>query len=56
MRSAAAGLHQNYHPNSFVKCCYMFCSVYLMLKGVDIIFLSAHLMYLLVDFMYYLGV
>ena len=52
LRGAAAGLHQSYHPHSFVKCCYMFCSVKLMCKGVDIIFLSAHLMFLLL-FIYF---
>ena len=50
---AATGLHQSYHPHSFVKCCYMFCNIYLMFKGADIIFLSAHLMFLVVVFMYY---
>ena len=39
VRGGAVGLHQSYHPHSFVKCCYMFCSVYLMIKGVDIVFL-----------------
>ena len=53
MRGAMAGLHQSYLPQSFVKCCYVFCSVYLMFKGADIIFLSAHLMFLVVVFMYY---
>ena len=55
VHGAAAGLHQSYHPHSFVKCstCYMFCNVYLMFKGVDVIFLSAHLMFLVVVFMYY---
>ena len=54
VRGAVAGLHQTYyHPHSFVKCCYTFCNVYLMFKGVDIIFLSAHLMVLVVVFMYY---
>ena len=31
----------------------MFCNVYLMFKGVDIIFFSAHLMFLVVVFRYY---
>ena len=53
--SAATGLHQSYHSHSFVKCCYMFCSVYMMFKGADIISLSAHLMFLVVVFMYYWG-
>ena len=53
MHGVAVGLHQSYHPHSFVKCCYMFCNVYLMFKGVAIIFLSAHLMFLVVVFMYY---
>ena len=53
MDGATAGLHQSYHPCSFVKCCYMFCNVYLMIKGADIIFLSARLMFLVVVFMYY---
>ena len=53
MHGAAAGLHQSCHPHSFVKCCHMFCNVYLMIKGADIIFLSAHLMFLVVVFMYY---
>ena len=35
MRGAAAGLHQSYHPQSFVKCCYMFYNVYMMFKDVD---------------------
>ena len=55
VRGAAAGLHQSYHPHSFVKCCYMFCNVYLMSKGVDTIFLSAFLMFLVVNFMCYWG-
>ena len=45
MRGATAGLHQSYLPQSFVKCCYVFCSVYLMFKGADIIFLSAHVLF-----------
>ena len=55
VHGAAAGLHQSYHPHSFVKCCYMFCNIYLMFKGVDITFLNAHLMFLVVVFMYYWG-
>ena len=53
MRGVTTGLHQSYHPHSFVECCYMFCNVYLMFKGADIIILSAHLMFLVVVFMYY---
>ena len=53
VRGAAVGLHQSYHPNPFVKCYYVFYNIYLMFKGVDIIFLSAHLMFLVVVFMYY---
>ena len=52
VRGVAAGLHQSYHPHSFVKCCYIFCSDYLMFKGVDIIFLSARLMFLVVVFIF----
>ena len=55
MRGAAAGLHQCYHLHSFVKCCYIFYNVYLMFKGADIVFLSAHLMFLVVFFMCYWG-
>ena len=33
----------------------MFCNIYLLFKGVNIIFLSAHLMFLVVIFMYYSG-
>ena len=55
VRGAAVGLHQSYRPRSFVKCCYVFQNVYLMFKGVDIIFLSAHLMFLVVVFMCYWG-
>ena len=56
MCGAAAGLHQTFHPHSFVKCCYyMFCNVYFMFKGADIIFFSGHLMFLVVGFMYYQG-
>ena len=51
VRGAVVGLHQSYHPHSFVKCCYMFYNMYLMFKGVDIIFLSAHLMFSVVVFM-----
>ena len=53
VRGVAAGLHQSYHPHSFVKCCSIFCSIYLMFKGVDVIFLSAYSMFLVVVFMYY---
>ena len=53
VRGATAELHQSYYPHSIVKCCYMFCNVYLMFKGVDITFLNAHLMFLVVVFMYY---
>ena len=35
---ATTGLHQSYHPHSFVKFCYMFCNVNLVFKGDDIIF------------------
>ena len=38
VHNATVGLHQSYHPRLFVKCCYMFCNVYLMFKGVGIIF------------------
>ena len=38
MRGAAAGLHQSYHPHSFVKRCYMCCNVYLMFKGANIMY------------------
>ena len=53
MRGVATGLHQSCHPHPFVKCCYIFCNIYLMFKGVDIISFSAHLMFLVVVFMYY---
>ena len=53
MCGAAAGLHQSYHTHSFVKCCYMFCNIYLMFKGVNILLFGAHLMFLVVVFMYY---
>ena len=53
MHGVAVGLHQSFHPHSFVKCCCMFYNIYLMFKGVDIKFLSAHLMFLIVVFMCY---
>jgi hypothetical protein len=34
----------------------MFCSIYFMLKGVDFIYVSVYLMFLVVVFMYYEGV
>ena len=40
MHHVTAGLHQSYYPHPFVKCCHMFCNIYLMFKSVDFIFLE----------------
>ena len=45
--------HQSYHRQPFLSVVLMFCSIYLMFKGVDFIFLSPYLMFLVGVFMYY---
>ena len=53
MCGAAARLHQSYHRHPFVSVVLMVCNNYLIFKGVNFIFLSVCLMFLVVVFMYH---
>ena len=55
MCGAAARLHQSYHRHPFVSVVLKVCNNYLIFKGVNFIFLSACLMFLVVVFMYHWG-
>ena len=53
MCGVAARLHQSYRRHPFVKCYFNVLQRLFDVKGVDFIFLSAYLMFLVVVFMYY---